>query len=204
MTTNGVADTSAGATLRASLGIASTAVVVGLMTDLVPTERPEDFVMVADRLRDDSRLAFLLSGDGPLAERIADLANLLPPSQLFWTRTGPDAETFVAACDVVCATAERRPILAPLRLAAMSKRPIVATNVDATEPLLDDGPCGLLYEPGDLNALASALIVMKDPAVRAAYASAGPAAAARAQPGAPSVAWRAVLGLAPEAESRDR
>ncbi len=187
----------AGATLRASLGISSRAMVVGYRADLVSSERPEDFIMVANRLRHDGRIVFLLAGHGPQNEQVADLIGLLPPSRLFRAPAGLPVETFLAACDVVCSTAETRPVVVTLRQTAAAKRPIVATNTGSVDQLLDDGPCGLLVESGDVEGLAAALTVMIDPAVRAAYASAGPAAAARCQPTAPHALWRAVLGGAP-------
>ncbi|MDQ2870938.1 MAG: glycosyltransferase, partial [Acidobacteriota bacterium] len=80
---------------------------VAWIGDLVPAQRPEDFLAIARRFRGDDGFRFHLAGDGPLA---ADVDALIDNMGLTNVRRSGREETVasvLAAADVLCTTAER-------------------------------------------------------------------------------------------------
>ncbi len=61
--------------MRRDLGAPDDATLIVMVSDLITSKRPEDFLALAHRFRADDRFFFLLVGRGPLAgiERAASL-----------------------------------------------------------------------------------------------------------------------------------
>ena len=68
--------------VRGELGVPVDRFLVMTTTDLVARARPEDVVMVADRLRDDEDVELLMVGEGPLESHVVDLMGYLDRSGL--------------------------------------------------------------------------------------------------------------------------
>ncbi|MCA1580426.1 MAG: methyltransferase domain-containing protein [Acidobacteria bacterium] len=81
--------------------------VVAWIGDLVPGERPEDFLAIARRFRGDDGFRFHLAGDGPLAADVDTLIESMGLTNV--RRSGRDetASSVLAEADVLCTTAER-------------------------------------------------------------------------------------------------
>ncbi|MEM8932250.1 MAG: hypothetical protein AAGE94_13800 [Acidobacteriota bacterium] len=113
--------------------------------DLVPEERPEDAVALADRLRDEP-IHVLLVGRGPLAGTVDDLARFLKPPRL---RRLPSAEPIdlLAAADLVVSTAERLPFPWWPQAARAAGLPVV--EAAGTVDTLADRVRSTLAEPSE-------------------------------------------------------
>lgn len=79
-----------------------------------------------------------------------------------------DLPHLLAACDVVVdASVEGTGITGTIREAMALERAVVATDCGGNRELVGDGETGLVVPPGDVNALATALIrLLDDPALR--------------------------------------
>jgi glycosyltransferase involved in cell wall biosynthesis len=150
-----------GGRLRDALGWPQ-ALIVAMCADLIPEQRPEDFVALAHRLRDDHRFRVLLVGDGPLAADVRDLGRLFDLDNLRALRPERDLGEVLAATDVVCSTAERDPFPHAVPAALLHHRPVVAAAGDLRR-LLEAGPCGVVVaHPGDLEGFEQALRSLTD------------------------------------------
>lgn len=115
-------------TARRVLGARPDDVVVAWIGDLVASARAEDAVQLAARLRDEERLRFVISGDGPRLDAIEDLARLLPPARLVIRPTQLDRRSLQDAADLQLVTAERLPWPRDLRRAVDRDLPLVLTQ----------------------------------------------------------------------------
>ncbi len=164
---------------RRELGVPDDALLVVMAADLVAGERPEDFVALAHRLRDDERFVFLLAGDGPLAAAVHDLAGLLASRRLLLRPPPAALPELLTAGDLYCSTAESHAFPDALLTALALGLPAVATAPE----ILEQGPCGVAVQwPGDLEAFAEALRSLADPADRQRLGERGRAVAAERYP----------------------
>lgn len=149
------------AELRRRLEVPDDAILVAMAGDLLVRQRPEDFIALAHRLRDDRRFRFLLAGRGPRAGTLDDLDRYLAPGN-FRRLSAVPLDEILAAADVACTTGERQS-LPYFPLAALAAgRPVVACDVDGLGDLLAKGPCGLAVPVGDLAAFEEALLALAD------------------------------------------
>ena len=170
-------DAEARARAREAIDATLDDIVVSALGDLVDEARPQDFVLLADRLRDDPRFRLVLAGEGPLSDTVSDLCRMLPPNQLCRVA---DPAIGLEASDIVCRTGERAGDDAWLLAALAGSRPVVAAEVDDVATWIRDGPCGLVVPVGDLESLHAAVLALAAPDHRAALGARGPAAAKRA------------------------
>jgi len=153
--------------IRAELGIAPDAVVVGSVGRLAPEkEYPLLVRAVAPMLGDDVRL--VLVGEG---QARADIERSIPPERSrFVTLTGlrRDVPALLAAFDlfVLCSRTEGLPLAVPEAMA--SELPVVATSVGGLPSVVPDD-CGALVPSGDAVALSRAIgdLVRDRPRARA-------------------------------------
>ena len=154
--------------VRAELGIAADAPVVGTVCGLWPVKRLEDLVAAARLLRGEfPALEVLVAGTGPEREQLEALADGAPVRFLgFWPPV--ELASLLAALDVGvnCSDSEGSPLFV-MELMAAGKA-LVASRVGGTPDLVDDGVHGLLVPPRDPRALALAIgSLLGDPARRA-------------------------------------
>jgi glycosyltransferase involved in cell wall biosynthesis len=130
--------------------------VVGTIAVFKPQKAPLDFVEVARRVRERVPEArFVMIGDGELrreVERAAARASLgehlvLPG----WREEIPD---LLRAFDVFLLTSRWEGLPKVVPQALISGVPVVATAVDGTREIVDDGVDGYLLPPGDVAGLA--------------------------------------------------
>ncbi len=152
-------------TRRAELGLPEEAVVVGTFIRLHRQKRPLDIVRLARKLRS-SRLHFLLVGGGP--ETRAVEAEILRDSPENLLRLPLQTETLhlYDALDICLLTSEYEGLPVFLLDGLAREIPCVATAVGEIPELLHDGGGILVDRPGDIDALADALLSLEDPEQR--------------------------------------
>jgi D-inositol-3-phosphate glycosyltransferase len=118
----------------------------------------------------------VMIGDGPLAESITrdhpSVRRSPPTSQA-------EVADWMRAADVVVVPSRREPLGLAAVEALACGTPVVASAVGGLKEVVRDGETGLLIALENPDALASALIRLKDGALRARLASAAPASVAR-------------------------
>ncbi|GHH64209.1 hypothetical protein GCM10017673_06460 [Streptosporangium violaceochromogenes] len=122
----------------------------------------------AEVIAADSRALFLLSGSGPLYERVAARAAETGSGALRLLGYVPDAGRLIACADLLVLSSfnEGLPVVVMEALAAGV--PVVSTAVGGVPHLITDGHNGLLTPPGDPRALARAILRAMRPETHAA------------------------------------
>ena len=147
------------ATVCSGLGIpADRRLVVGI-ADLVPDQRPEDFVSVANRLRHRPDIHFLLVGEGELVGTVSDIARHFGLENLTLAPQTHGTFELVLAADIVMSTAERDPWPTSSVAALALGRNLVATDIEGRREMAaswaDDRIS--LVQPGNVVGLADAV-----------------------------------------------
>ncbi len=154
------------------LGIPDGAILVTMISDLVARQRPEDFVTLAHRFRQDDRFFFLLVGHGPLAGTVGDLERLLAPDNFRAVSTAPTPDV-LAITDIACVLSEDGAFPYFVLNALTAGLPVVATDVDGLGELLAEGPCGVAVPVADLEACEEAIQRLAEEPARRAMGAAG-------------------------------
>lgn len=145
--------------LRHSLGFSGTDLVIGMCAGFREEKRQIDLLEAVRRLRDKGLPAkALLVGDGLMRPQIEARRDALGlQGDVVLCGFQQDVRPYVSACDVMALTshAETFPI-ATLEYMALGK-PLVASNVGGLSEQIVDGHNGLLYAPGDIDALVAQL-----------------------------------------------
>ena len=155
-----------GPRVRAELGIDPGAPAIGAVAVLRPQKALDVLVRAAaELLPEHPGLRVLIAGEGPERERLESLAAELGVAEavtLLGLRS--DVPDVLAALDVavVSSSFEGTPLAVLEYMDA--GLPVVSTRVGGVPDLIDDGEHGLLVEPGDPAALASAIgALLRDP-----------------------------------------
>ena len=165
-----------GQDVRAELGIPDSAPVVATVCQLRPEKGLELLVGAAQRLRPEfPELRVLIAGDGAEKARLHEMiraAQLEGTVLLLGTRT--DVPEVLEAVDIAvcCSTFEGTPLSVMEYMRA--GKPVVASDVGGLPELIEDGLHGLLFEVGNVHALAGALAeLLRRPDRRAEMGDAG-------------------------------
>ncbi len=147
---------------RRLLGLSGDAPVIGTIAVFKPQKAPLDFVNVARRVAAEVPNArFVMVGDGELraeVDRAVAKGSLDGRFHMMgWRREIPD---LLRAFDVFLLTSlwEGLPKVVPQ--AMISGVPVVATAVDGTREIVDDGKDGFLCRPGDVEAMARRVVAV--------------------------------------------
>jgi len=145
--------------VRGELAVPVDRFLIVTSADLVERTRPEDVVMVADRLRDEQGLDFLLVGEGPLEGNVLDLVRYLGRVNVRLRRPRHNLHELVAAADLVLDSSEDAVVRPTVVAAAAVGTPVVTTPGGGVEALFPSpGPAGVVVEgAGDPEALADAV-----------------------------------------------
>ena len=151
------------AALRATLGIAAAAPVIGIVASLTAPKDHPTFLRSARIVRDSVPSArFLIVGDGPLRRELEVTAAQLglADSVLFaghQMRVAP----FIGSFDVAVLSSCDYEGCSNYLLEAMGLgRPVVATDIGGNRELVRHGETGLLVPPRDPAALAAAVLTL--------------------------------------------
>lgn len=155
---------------RKRLGIAERATVFVHVSNLRPVKHPVAIVEAAEiALRRTNDLHILVVGDGPLGPELRRIVGEKGLAHKF-TFTGRVPATEVHRClvaadvHVMSSICEGTPLA--ILEAQATGRPTIASRVGGIPEIVRHGVDGLLYEPGDVDALASHMIRMVDPGLR--------------------------------------
>jgi glycosyltransferase involved in cell wall biosynthesis len=114
------------------------------------------------------RPQLLVVGDGPLRARLAAQAAALGVSEsVVFTGSLADVRVPLAAMDVFVLPSRAEGLSNALLEAMAAGRPVVATAVGGTSEVLDAERTGVLVPPGDVDAMASAILGLLADATRA-------------------------------------
>ena len=152
--------------LRGEIGRPSGTPVVGMIACLKRQKAPLDFVEMAGRVaREYPQASFVLVGDGELRGAVTERAASLGLSDrihlLGWRR---DVPRLLAGLDVMVLTSSWEGLPRVLPEAIATGVPIVATAVDGTTDILEDGENALVCPVHDPEGSASAVVrLLKEP-----------------------------------------
>lgn len=158
-----------GAALRAQLGIDAGALVVGLCAAFREEKRQGDLLHALARLRAQGLpYRTVLVGDGALRPQLEAWRDRLGlRDQVLLAGQQADVRPWIALCDAIALTSHSETFpIATLEAMALGKS-VVASDVGGLREQLVHGHNGLLYPAGDVAALAGALALLADPALRA-------------------------------------
>ncbi len=146
--------------MRRRLGIPGGVPVVGTVTRLSPQKAPLDFVRMAARVRQRIPGAvFVMVGDGPLRSQVlSSLKELALEGSFLLTGLRRDVPELMSTFDVFVLPSlwEGLPRVLPQAMAVGI--PIVATDTDGNAEAVQNGINGFLVSPGDVEALADAVV----------------------------------------------
>ena len=166
--------------MRAELGIADDAIVLGTVARLAELKGHDDLLdALGPMLQDDPRLMLLWVGDGWWRDRLMQRVNDLGLAERVITPGLVPPETipnYMHAMDVLIHPSYREGLPRTVTQGLLSGRGVVAYDVDGTREVCIDGTTGRLVAPGDLAELAAACRWMIDhPQQRVALGAAGQA-----------------------------
>lgn len=175
------------AAARAQIGWPDDALIVGYVGRLQTMAMDKGVGLLVDALaRVDGAALALVGGPDEIAEalRAQWLARGLPPERFLYAGQVPPAQVpvYLSAFDIGAMpfpwTEHFAYYASPIKLFEYmaARRAVVASDLPSTAEVVRDGESALLYPPGDLDALAAALMRLRDdPTLRAALAARGQA-----------------------------
>ena len=142
---------------RQELGIDDETILVGIVGRLTAIKNHQMFLNAAARLKSDTRLRFVIIGDGSLRQALEQQAQSLGlQDKVLFAGGRKDPEYFYPALDIVALTSLNEGTPLTLIEAMANARPVVATAVGGVVDLLADGR-GICVPRGDEKAFADAL-----------------------------------------------
>ena len=148
--------------IRKELGLDSRIPVVGIVGRLVPEKGIKYFLEAASQIKKSIiRIKFLIIGDGPLRQKLEDLAKKLNIYQdCLFTGFRKEIANIISIFDVGVLSSLCEPFgLTILEYMALGK-PIVATNAGGVPEIIKDGKSGILVPPQEPEQLAQAIILL--------------------------------------------
>jgi glycosyltransferase involved in cell wall biosynthesis len=154
--------------VRDELGIPQDARVVTLIARLAPIKRVDRFLRIAERLRDEPGIRFLVVGDGELRDELqASPEARSLGERLVWAGFRRDMPAVCVASDVVVLTSDNEGTPVSLIEAQAAGVPVVSTAVGGASTTVLDGITGYLAPADREDELAEAIRgVLSDPAAR--------------------------------------
>jgi glycosyltransferase involved in cell wall biosynthesis len=139
-----------------NLGIPRKSSVIGSVASLVQ-HKGHRYLLEALKNIDNAYL--LLIGDGPLRRQLDAMASQLSiASRIIFAGPQIDVNPYIQAMDIVVLASSEREGLALSLLEAMAlSKPIVATRIGGIPEVVDSGRTGILVEPKNSDALATAI-----------------------------------------------
>jgi glycosyltransferase involved in cell wall biosynthesis len=144
------------AALRRQLGIPEGAVVVGTVSRLAPQKAPMDFLGVARHFRDsDPPVRFVFVGGGPQEPEFRrEITRMGLDDIVVATGYRSDIPALITVFDIFLLNSLWEGLPAVIMEAMAAGLPIVATAVDGTPEIVEEGVTGYLAEPHDTAAMA--------------------------------------------------
>ena len=145
---------------RRLLGIPPDVPVIGTVAVFKPQKAPLDFVEVARRVATQVPEArFVMVGEGelrPEVERAVEAASL--GGRFFFPGWRAEVPDLLRAFDLFLLTSRWEGLPKVVPQALIAGVPVVATAVDGTREIVDDGVDGFLCRPGDVSGMAARVV----------------------------------------------
>lgn len=146
--------------LRWDLGVSAEATLVGMVARLAPQKGIREFIRAAYSVVESSpSVQFVVVGDGPLMEDAQALRgelglddHLRLVGEVGWARD------LISSFDILVVASLSEGSSVAAMEAMVAGKPVVATNVGGVPEVVADGETGVIVEPGDPAALASAIL----------------------------------------------
>ena len=164
--------------LRAGLGMAPDDFVIGKIARLFKLKGHDDLFAVApDLVRQNSKIKFLLIGDGPWRGRFEQLAKSQGLEKHFiFTGLVPPADVpkYTGIMDALIHLSLREGLPRALPQALAAGKPVIAYDCDGAREACRETETGFLVQPGDMPALKNAILQLAgDPLLREKLGSRG-------------------------------
>lgn len=160
------------ATTRAELDLDPETLTLLNVGRYVPVKRQREAIRATARADFDP--ALLVVGDGPLDGELRSLTrNLGITDRVRVTGRVSEIHPYYAVSDVFISPSRGEGLPITLLEAMAAELPVVATDVSGTREVVDRGTTGLLYEPGETDALCTHVEQFRDAATRESYGRAG-------------------------------
>jgi glycosyltransferase involved in cell wall biosynthesis len=144
-------------------GVAPRAPVIGFVGRIEPRKGVVDLIAAAPAIRASAPDAqIVIVGDDPWGAFPEYLAEVRAATDVIHVPWQENAAGLMRHLDVLVAPSHQEPFGTVLSEAMAVGTPVVATRVGGLAEVVDDGVTGLLVEPGDLDALAAAVLEVLD------------------------------------------
>lgn len=140
---------------RQQLGLEPETILLGSVGRLYPQKNLSLLLNACANLSTFRQWKVLVLGDGPERKRLLSLARELRlADRLICLGARDDVEGWLAAMDIFAHTANFEGMPNAVMEAMAMRLPVVATDVDGTRDLIEEGTSGYLLPPGDINGFA--------------------------------------------------
>jgi glycosyltransferase involved in cell wall biosynthesis len=150
-------------------------IVIAFFGRLSNEKAPDTFVKITHRLRRESSLFFVMTGEGPERDKILkQISNLGVRSKIYSPGFVPNVEPLMRAADIVVLPSRLDGMpLAVLEAQALGK-PVVSSRVGSLPEMIVDHETGFLCEASDIQAFCTAILLLaRDPELRKRMGAAG-------------------------------
>lgn len=157
------------APLRVALALPDDALIVLMVARLHPQKGHRFFLQAVPRIQKIlPHTHFLLVGDGELRSELETLTQTLGiRERVHFLGVRQDIPELLALSDLFVLPSLWEGLPNAVLEAMAAEKPVVATNVDGVPEVVRDNETGILVPPGDIEALAQAMIrLLADPALR--------------------------------------
>ena len=157
-------DSARAAATRATLGISAEAMVLATVGRLTAVKGQETLIRaIAKCLRQGEKLYLLILGEGELRNDLEALsAELGIAEAVHFLGWRPDVASVIDACDIFCLPSLNEGMGKAIVEAITMGKPVVASDVGGIPDLVVPGENGILVPPGDSDALAEAILNLRD------------------------------------------
>lgn len=131
------------------------------IAEFTPRKRHRDLLNAIAKA-DNPQIHLVLAGEGPIkAEMVQLAAELEITNQVHFLGYRTDIPTLIQAADAVLLVSQQEGLPRSIMEAMCLATPVIGSNIRGTQDLLEDN-CGLLVELGDTDALAQAMIQVRE------------------------------------------
>jgi glycosyltransferase involved in cell wall biosynthesis len=132
--------------------------VVGFFGRMSPEKAPADFVEIAQKLKTERNMRFVMTGEGPELKRVMDLIQRYDLSdRLFAPGFVNDPRELMTAVDVVVVPSRLDGMPLVVMEAQALGKPVVASDVGSIPAMIADGVTGLLCSAGDIPTFVNTI-----------------------------------------------
>jgi glycosyltransferase involved in cell wall biosynthesis len=156
--------------LRWELGVRDSQTVVAYVGNIVPYKGLRRLIEAISKARERAGLRLVVAGTGPDEAPCRQLASdrgLAGQVTFLGWRTAAETEELLGASDVLALPSEVEGLPYVLLEAMASSRPVIAGRVYGVPEVVEDGITGILVDPLDSDAIATALDRLADVELRA-------------------------------------